>query len=104
MRILALSLVLCSLAVTAQAAPRQQPWSRIEEPKPVGSLPPLNAPEAKPFKPYKPYSVYGDDPTSLSPGRTPPHVPGYKPYNPPFREKGTFGGSKGTFGRGGGTF
>jgi hypothetical protein len=102
MRTLVLSLVLAAVTTAAQAAPRNgyAPYARIEEPR----SPPLVS-GGKPFKPYKPFSVYGDDPTSLAPSRTPHYVPGYKPYTPPFREKNDpYGRSGGTFGSGRGTF
>jgi hypothetical protein len=62
------------------ALPERQTWKPHRQPSQPSTT------SGRPWKPYKPFSIYGDDPTSLAPSREPHYVPGYKPYEPPFRE------------------
>ena len=88
----ALGLTLAMLAATAQGAPRHG----YGAPRPPGASKADPAP-FKPWRPYKGFSVYGDDPTSLAPSRTPGYQPGLTPRSAkPFPSEGVFGPSGGT--------
>jgi len=94
---LMLGLALALTAATAEAAPRY--GYGAPRPPEAPRAPSMSDPGSfKPWKPYKGYSIYGDDPTSVAPSRTPGRQPGLTPRNvKPFPSEGVFGPSGGTF-------